>query len=241
MAEPMNRPGMAVWRQIAEALATDIDSGAFAPGDRLPTEAELSARFRVNRHTVRRAIGDMSDNGLIRVERGRGTFVAESVVEYPVGDRPRFTEIMVSQQRRPGGRLLRALEIPSDGDVAGALALERGDPAIMIERLSEADGRPLSASTHYFSAQRFPDLIRHYEEENSITRALARCGLTDYLRVSTRVRARRASSDEIRILRLAPNAPILETESINTDPEGVPTEFGVSRFAAVRVELLFEN
>ena len=51
----------------------------------------LSERFGVNRHTVRRAISTLVEQGLLRVEQGRGTFVAEDVVEFVVGERTRFT------------------------------------------------------------------------------------------------------------------------------------------------------
>ena len=74
--------GIALWRQIANALRQEIASGDRPPGTQLPTEAELSARFDVNRHTVRRAIEELSRGGLVRVEQGRGSFVAEDVIDY---------------------------------------------------------------------------------------------------------------------------------------------------------------
>ena len=64
--------GVTLWRQIAGQIQNDIASGACKPGMRLPTEAELSARFGVNRHTVRRALEELSRDGLVRVEQGRG-------------------------------------------------------------------------------------------------------------------------------------------------------------------------
>ena len=233
--------GIAVWRQIAETLAGDIAGGAFGPGEKMPTEAALAQRFAVNRHTVRRAIADLVDRGMVRVEQGRGTFVAEDVVEYAVGDRPRFAEIISSQRRAPGGRLLRAQRLPADEQVAAALRIKRGTPVHMIERLGEVDDRPISISSHYFPAKRFPGLIHYYQEEQSITRSLARCGLSDYLRLTTRVRARRASAEELRTLQLTPNTPVLETEAINTDTDGKRIEFGISRFAANRIELIFDS
>src|SRR4051794_24143657 len=63
---PVNRrDGVTLWRQIAGRLHGDIASGAHKPGERLPTEAELSAQFGVNRHTVRRALEELSRNGLV--------------------------------------------------------------------------------------------------------------------------------------------------------------------------------
>ncbi len=70
---PVHRQdGVALWRQIAGQIQADIASGTCKPGTRLPTEAELSVRFGVNRHTVRRALEELSRDGLVRVEQGRG-------------------------------------------------------------------------------------------------------------------------------------------------------------------------
>ena len=52
---PASGRGVAQWRQIADTLRADIAGGTLGPGDQLPTEARLAARFGVNRHTVRRA------------------------------------------------------------------------------------------------------------------------------------------------------------------------------------------
>ncbi|MBN8910269.1 MAG: GntR family transcriptional regulator, partial [Rhodospirillales bacterium] len=80
----LRNEGVALWRQIAGRLQQDIAGGGLPPGARLPTEAELSQQFGVNRHTVRRALEELSRAGLVRVEQGRGSFVAEDVLDYTV-------------------------------------------------------------------------------------------------------------------------------------------------------------
>jgi GntR family phosphonate transport system transcriptional regulator len=92
--------GVALWRQIASRLEEAITSGQLVSGARLPTEAELAEALAVNRHTIRRAMEELTSRGLVRVEQGRGSFVAEEVVEYPLGSRTRFSEIIRSQSRR---------------------------------------------------------------------------------------------------------------------------------------------
>ena len=87
----LRHDGVALWRQILVRLERDIGAGIYPPGGRLPTEAEFAARFGVNRHTVRRALEELSRVGLVRVEQGRGTFVAEDILDYTVGPRTRFS------------------------------------------------------------------------------------------------------------------------------------------------------
>ena len=65
--------------------------------------------------------------------------------------------------------------------------------------------------------------------------------MPDYVRLSTRVRARPASADEMRNLQIPASTPVLETRSVNTDPNGKRIEFGISSFASNRVELSFET
>src|SRR5689334_16568878 len=172
--------GVALWRQILGRMEGEIGAGGLAPGARLPTEAELSARFGVNRHTVRRAMEELQARGLVRIEQGRGSFVAEDVLDYPLGPRTRFSETIRRQNREPQGRILRLDEVDAEGTVAEALQLRRGRPVIMAERLGLADGRPVVVGTHYFSAQRFPGIARLLAENSSITRALASLGVPDY-------------------------------------------------------------
>src|SRR5579863_7905552 len=118
--------GVTLWLQIARALEREIAAGTYAVGARLPTEAQLSARFGVNRHTVRRALEDLSRRGLIRVEQGRGSFVAEETFDYEVGPRTRFSEWIRRHNKEPVGQVLELKEISADATVAANLAIRPG-------------------------------------------------------------------------------------------------------------------
>jgi GntR family phosphonate transport system transcriptional regulator len=232
--------GRTLWLQIAAQLEERILAGAWKPGEKLPTELSLASNFAVNRHTARRALAALSEQGLVRVEQGRGTFVQESVIDYKLGRRTRFSENLTAQNKDPSGRLLRAEDMPAAQAVAKALGLRKGTTVIMIERLGEADGRPINVSSHYFPKARFPTLIECYRNTGSITKALTRCGLSDYARKSTKVTARAARAADARLLGQPPSRPILMTESINVDTEGQPIEYSVGRWASDRVQFLIE-
>ena len=116
--------------------------------------------------TLRRAISTLVEQGLLRVEQGRGTFVAEDVAEFVVGERTRFTELLAAQKRTPGTQLIRAMEIPAGELVAENLKLRAGTKVYLIERLGEADSRPISIGTHYFPSRRVPGLIAAFEKED---------------------------------------------------------------------------
>lgn len=233
--------GVALWRQIEQQLADDIANGVFPEGARLPTEPELAERFGVNRHTLRRAVGALAEQGLLRVEQGRGTFVQENVIDYLIGRRTRFSEIVSNQARHPSGRLLRAHEIAAEPAIARELKMKKNELCIFLETLHEVDGRPASISSNFFPAERFPELIPVFAESRSITKALAHHDVGDYQRRSTRVTARMPDATDARYLQQPRNRPILVTEAVNVDRDGKPIQFSVTRFASDRVQIVFET
>lgn len=240
-SNPLERgSGTALWRQIEQAVLLAIEGGAWSVGDRLPTEIELAARFGVNRHTLRRAMTALEERGVVRVEQGRGTFVQERVIDYPVSKRTRFNANVARQRREPANRLLSSGEMPAAAEVARELGLRAGALVLFMERLGVVDSRPISIGHHYFPARRFPNLLENYLKENSITGALRREGLSDYTRKSTRVIARLPDRHESELLLQPRNRAVLVTESVNVDPDGKPIEYGISVFAADRVQITFE-
>jgi GntR family transcriptional regulator, phosphonate transport system regulatory protein len=239
--EPVLREqGVTLWRQIAMRLQHDIGSGIYPPGGRLPTEAELSEQFRVNRHTVRRALDELSRGGLVRVEQGRGSFVAEDVLAYAVEPRTRFSEWIRRHNMEPSGRVLQLAEIAAEPQVASGLGVRAGSRVVLLERLGFADDRPVSLSQHFFPASRLRGILDALREAPTITEALKAVGVTDYLRQVTRVTARLPSAAEADLLRTARNRPVLIAENVNVDRAGMVVEFGVSRYPTPRVQIVFE-
>ncbi|MBG0774809.1 MAG: phosphonate metabolism transcriptional regulator PhnF [Desulfovibrionaceae bacterium] len=232
--------GVALWRQIREVVQEEIGKGVYRPGDRLPSENELARRFSVNRHTIRRALEELERTGVLRVEQGRGSFVREPVINYPVKRRTRFSENLAGQRRVPGNVPLQAVEAAADDVVAEALGLAPGDTVIRLTAAGEADGRRISYANSFFPRRRFPDMARLFRETGSVSKALAHFGVRDYSRKSTRIVARMPTAEEARVLDQPRTRPVLVTESVNVDPAGVPVEFGVCLFASDWVQILVE-
>lgn len=232
--------GVALWRQIAASLEAEIAGGGRAAGERLPTEAVLTARFGVNRHTVRRALEDLEARGLIRVEQGRGAFVAEDVLDYRLGPRTRFSELIRRQNREPAGRILHMAEMPAETLLAEALGIRRGRAVLRVERLGLADGRPVVVGHHHFPLPRFAPAAEALEHDPSISAALAACGVPDYRRRSSRITARLPTPEEAELLQQSRSRPVLVAESLNVDAAGLPVDWTLAVYAAGRVQLLVE-
>lgn len=229
--------GVTVWRQIAEAIEAEIAGGGLVPGTRLPTEAALTERFGVNRHTVRQAVKSLVDKGLVRVTQGSGTYVEAKPLTYPIGKRTRFSEIVVGQARDPAGRLLGHRETGASAEIAEALDLSPDDPVVVVESAHFADGVPISWAVTAFPLPRFRRLPEVYGATGSITAALAACDVPDYRRASTKIGAALADRLDADRLEIAEGRPILVIDSVNVDPDGLPIQWARSHFCADRVKL----
>lgn len=226
-----------LWAAIAEAIRADIGAGRYGPGDRLPTEAVLSTRFAVNRHTVRRALAALVEDGLVTTRRGAGAFVAARPTDYAIGRRVRFHRNILDAGRSPMRRIISLETVAAGEEEAAALDLTVGMRMHRCEGISFADGLPIALFRSAFPADRFPGLIESLGARPSVTAALAEAGVADYTRASTRVSARLAGAYEARHLGLKPGAPLLLSVAINVDPVGRPVEFGQTWFVGDRVTL----
>ena len=231
--------GVALWRQIADAIRLDIVGGKLASGDRLPTEALLAERFSANRHTVRRALAVLADEGVVGAEQGRGTFVRSARrLSYPIGKRTRFSEGLAGQAQTINVQHLSDKIENATATIAKALGLPTGAKVIRVESLSLADGTPMSRATSFVSYRRFTDFGQRSRALGSFTATFASYGIADYIRASTRISARHADVEETKLLGLAPGAILLVSEAINVDESGVPISYALSRFPAERMELV---
>jgi GntR family transcriptional regulator, phosphonate transport system regulatory protein len=228
---------IALWSSIAETLRHEIAQGVYLPGDKLPTESVLSARFGVNRHTVRHAMADLATAGIVHSRRGAGVFVTSRPTEYPLGRRVRFHQNIAATGRTPSRRITRAETRPCLPREAEALGLAGGDAVHVIEGVSLVDGQPLAAFRSVLPAARLPGLLKALQRTASITAALAACGVPDYTRASTRITAKLADPLMALALQVPVGAAVLRSVAINVDDDGVAVEYGVTWFAGDRVAL----
>ncbi|MCW5770557.1 MAG: phosphonate metabolism transcriptional regulator PhnF [Rhodospirillaceae bacterium] len=227
-----------LWARIERALRSEIEQGVHRPGAKLPTEQALALRFRVHRHTVRQAFSSLEQAGLVRSAQGRGRFVREGVIPYPIGRRTRFSANIALADHAPKREILKVLRRSANPKVARHLQIVAGSPVWQIECLGRADGAPICRSTHFVAAARFPAFPDRLRPKGSITAALATYAITDYVRKWTTISADRSTAAEARLLGQPSDQPTITTEAVNVDASGRPIEYGISRFASARVILV---
>lgn len=233
----MTPPRTPLWKSIASALSGDIAGGVYRPGDKLPTEMALAARFGVNRHTVRQALAALATAGTTFARQGAGVFVTTVPADYPLGRRVRFHQNVAASGRTPSRQILRSETRVATPRESAALALPDSGLVHLVEGLSLADSVPVAMFRSVFPAGRFPDLPNSLARLNSVTAALQEAGVDDYIRVSTRLTARVADALLARHLQIVEGAPVLRSVAVNVDAKGTPVEFGTTWFAGDRVTL----
>ncbi|MGX7709365.1 phosphonate metabolism transcriptional regulator PhnF [Methylobacterium sp. Gmos1] len=228
------------WRAVADRLLAEIEAGVFPPGARLANERVLAERYAVHRHTLRRAVADLANRGLLDVRHGSGTYVQSRPLAYRLGAQTRFRHNIAGLSREPGGCLLASTTLPAPPSIAVRLGLAPGAEAVRLDILREVDDVPLIRSEHWFPAARFPDIAARFEASQSITHALETLGITGLRRRESTITTRLASKTEAAALRLMPGSPLLVWESLKVDSDSAPVDFGIALLAGERVQLVLE-
>jgi GntR family transcriptional regulator len=151
--------GRPLYRRLLDQLRSDLDSGRLRPGDLIPPELEIARSHGISRHTVRQAIVELAREGLLRRERGRGTFVSPPPIVRTLGSFYSFAHEMKGRGVEFHTRVLHREVRPASGPVAARLDLPLGAPVVEMELLRLVEGAPVSLEFSVTSQERFPSLL----------------------------------------------------------------------------------
>ena len=229
-----------LWQEIETHLRNNIASGQYRPGDKLPTEAALSTRFGVNRHTVRRALAVLQESGLVYARRGSGVYVTAKTTEYRLSRRTRFSQNLLALGRTAQRTVLGLETRFAEPNEAEMLGLEQDARVHVFEGIGLTDDTPLMLFLSVLPARPLPGLLNGLRETSSVTQALKREGIDDYVRVTTRISAELATATQALHLRCREGAALVATESLNRAPDGWFVEYGRTWFVGDRIQLVVE-
>ena len=139
----INRKGsIPPYLQLMEILREQIQKGQYLPGDRLPSETKLCEQYNVSPMTVRRAIQALLDQSIVFTIKGSGTYVKAPDIRGGSFSLEEFYNIF-SDPKRTKVKLLEALTVKADTEIAAHLMLNEGERTILIRRLLIRDGDPI--------------------------------------------------------------------------------------------------
>lgn len=216
--------GIPLYIQIRKSLQADIANRILLPGQKLPSEEELAARFGVSRMTVRQGISDLIDEGLLYRRHGVGTFVALSYIERDHTHLTNFVDMAKKEGIDLVTRILAAEVQPAKIKVARQLSLAEGELAIRVKSLCFAGGLPITLHDTFVPYNLFPQLLKEDLETKSLWEVIETYGHRVKHAVQT-IEAREADEGIAALLEVQEGDPILYKERTVYLDDGTPVDF----------------
>jgi DNA-binding GntR family transcriptional regulator len=218
--------------QLAQAIEGAISGGTLPAGSRLENEVLLAQRYGLSRPTVRRAVQELVDKGLLVRKRGVGTQVIQPHVRRSVELTSLYDDLAQAGEA-PTTEVLSLDRVPAPPDIAEELDLREGDEVVLLRRLRRSHGEPLALMTNYLPG-RF-DPTAEELAERGLYQFLRSRGV--HLRVAhQRIGARLARAEEARLLEEPPRAALLTMQRTAFDDHGTPVELGRHLYRASRYD-----
>lgn len=213
--------------QLRDALQEQIEQSVWVPGDQLPGDQELCEVYGVSRTVVRQALQELSYQGSIVRQRGRGTFVAEpkisstSLVHSLMG----FQEDMDERGLELHNQVLEKVMLPAEPKIAQYLELEALAPIVKLERLRFVEGEPIVHVTSFLPYDLCPTIMNADLSQQSLYAYLdGECGLR-VARGRRAIEAIAVNEPEARLLQIEAGAPVIRMESVSYLEDGRPIEY----------------
>lgn len=226
-----------LYQQIKSVWKARIENGILQPGDRIPTERELCALYKVSQITVKQAIRALVAEGLLVRRPRTGTYVAQPKFRQQLLKLTSFSEDMRQRGLTPGGHVISMNTEPADAKVADALKVPEGEPIFRLERVRLAGDEPMAVETLRIPVVLCPGLAQEELESKSLYNLLQeKFGLVlDHAEQS--FEASKATAREAKLLRVSRHAAVLRVERLTFDPRHKPVEYTLSVYRGDRYKL----
>jgi GntR family transcriptional regulator len=215
-----------LYQQIKGLILQSLQAGEWRPGEAIPSEMELAARFRVSQGTVRKAIDELAAENLVVRRQGKGTFVATHAEQHV---RYRFLKLVPDSARedeRAERTVLECRRTRASAEVARALQLRTGDSVVQVRRILSFAGRPTILEDIWLPGNAFKGLTaEQMAGHQGPTYALFELTFgVRMVRAEEKIRAVAADDQQAALLALKPGAPLLSVERLSYTYNDVPME-----------------
>ena len=213
------------YHQLKQLLLADISARNTQPGDRLPSDHELCARYDVSRTVVRQALSELEAEGVIERVKGKGTFVAQpKAAEGLVQSLTGLFEDVAARGSHLRSEIFRQEVVPADDRLAQDLELEPGDSVLVLDRLRYIDDEPWVWTSTQLPYRLAPGLENEDLRDRSLYAVLEQKYDVRLVRGRRSVGAAVAGADLARKLAIARGAAVLVLRSVSLGTDGRPVE-----------------
>jgi GntR family transcriptional regulator len=243
MSEEIHKP---LYSRIQEYIAELILSGKLAPESKIQSEREFSEDLEVSRMTVRRAITELVNEGLLERRHGSGTYVAKPKVTYEAGELVNYVQAMQQRNVATTSQLLEFSEIAAGRRLAESLKIELGNPIYRIDVLRLANRVPVVLERGFFPCTRFPKLEEWDLEKSSIYDLITTVYNVKIGTISQTVEAIAAMDTIAQQLRVEENFPLLMLSRLinqkdTNEPVVFSQDFLRSDYARIHSTIQFDE
>lgn len=223
-----------LYLQLKNALVADIDTGRYKPHERLMSERELGEKYRVSRMTVRQALTEMTREGILYTQAGKGTYVNEPKIKQELQTLTGFSQDMAARGSAASGRVLESKIIPATLTLAAIFSVPMNAELVLLSRLRLSDGNPLAIEVAYILHQVCPNILDFDFSKESLYNTLATRYNTHLVRAEQTMEAGLATPQESELLQTTSPAPVLRIERFSYNEQNTLVEFVVSVYRGDR-------
>jgi GntR family transcriptional regulator len=218
-----------LYHQAARALEEAIEDGRIPRGSKLESELDLAEQLGISRPTMRAAIKQLVDKGLLVRRRGIGTIVAPRPVRRAVALTSLYDDL-AEAGREPRTRVLAFEEVPCPPEIGEHLGLEPGTPVLRFDRLRLAGSDPIALMHNVVPADLL-EIMKEDLEQTGLYELFRKSRITPHI-ATQQIGARKAGAEEAELLEIEPGDPVLTMTRITYDTNGRPIEYGWHRYPA---------
>ncbi len=161
-----------LYHQVEESIRQAISEKMYVPGKAIPTETELQDLYDVSRETVRKAVNNLVQAGLLEKRKGVGTFVTRPKIVHRLGRLYGSTEEILARQASPGTTFIERKKLKAPESLADLMGLNEGDHIIKVKRLRFVNSEPVAILSSYLPEDLVPNLIDVEFKDNSLYKTL---------------------------------------------------------------------
>jgi len=227
--------------QLIEVMRDLILKGNYKAGQPFFTENEVVERYGVSRTTVREATSRLVYEGLLRRERGKGTFVIKPRIHEESRSLLSYTEEIISRGMKAGSRLVEIkLQIPP-WRIRNILQLNKDNKIIRLKRVRLANGEPMAIQTSHLPYTLCPEIYQGEYDWNtqSLSAALEDLGLK-MVRATQRVYISSADKENASLLNITRGEPLLVVERTCLLKDNTPIEYAIIHNRGDRWDFIME-
>ena len=207
-----------LYRQLMQRIRADIASGIYPVHSRIPSEAELGDTYQVSRVTVRKALAELTREGLLRRMQGKGTYVCAPRLKSNLREITSFHEACLMMGCNPGTKVISVQSLPAEEEVRQSLSLT-GEECVEVIRLRLADGEPVMLETNCFPPK-YAYLLRE-KLAGSLYHLLSKRGV-EAASGMHEISLCYATAQQAKLLEVEPGTALLQLNQVIFDQNGAP-------------------